>query len=258
MRRQPWFEMHDSPWFPGYLRDLVTEALETIWNQNGTYRPIAGRLRDALRRAQPEQVVDLCSGGGGPWTGLYAEVAGGRRLDLRLTDLHPNARLLERAAADGNGIRAHAAPVDATRVPATLRGFRTMFSSFHHFDPEQARAILADAFRQRQGIAVFDAARPTAKTILAVTGVPVLAVWAALTARPFRWSRFFWSCIVPAVPLVLWVDGVLSCLRSYTEQDLQELISGLSAPDYRWETGEERRRIVSIQYLVGIPVRGRK
>jgi len=40
MDRQRWFEIHDQPWFPAFLRDLVTESLEAIWTETGTPRPV--------------------------------------------------------------------------------------------------------------------------------------------------------------------------------------------------------------------------
>jgi len=247
MRRQRWFELHDQPWFPAYFRDLVTEGLEAIWNQNHTYRPIAALLRDAVRRSGAERIVDLCSGGGGPWAGLHADVADGDLVPVVLTDLYPNALLARRASTS---ITVWPQPVDARHVPAELRGFRTLFSAFHHFDPEAARAMLADAFQQREGIAVIEGARPNAWTIIAVTAVPFLAFRAALTARPVRWDRIFWSCVIPVVPAVLWLDGVLSCLRSYSLDDLRELTAGLSAPDYEWQIGDAPGR-VPIRYLIG-------
>ena len=254
MRRQAWFEIHDSAWFPPKLRDLVTEGLEKVWEANHTYRPITGRLRRALRQSRTRQVVDLCSGGGGPWLGLFDDVAEGRQLQVCLTDLYPNARLMRRVAGSGKGIQAYAEPVDARRIPDELPGFRTMFSSLHHFDPAEAHAILADAFHKREGIGIFEAARPKLKTVLLVTGVPLLALKAALQQRPCRRRLFFWSWVVPVVPAVLWLDGVLSCLRSYSEADMRELIAELQAPDYAWEVGIDRGGLVEIQYLVGIPV----
>jgi hypothetical protein len=136
MHRQRWFEIHDQPWFPAFLRDLVTESLEAIWNANRTYSPIAARLREAVRRSGAERIVDLCSGGGGPWAGLYDDVADGVGLAVWLTDFYPNALVLRRNA--GARISAWAESVDARHVPAELRGFRTIFSSFHHFDPDAA------------------------------------------------------------------------------------------------------------------------
>jgi hypothetical protein len=253
VRRQPWFEIHDQPWFPGFLRDLTTEALEAVWNESHTYRPIAAKLREAVARSGAEQIVDLCSGGGGPWLGLYADVAGGRPLRVCLTDLYPNARLLRATLPEG--LSASSVPVDARSVPESLGGFRTLFSSFHHFDPVSARAMLADAFRRREGIAVFEGARRSWLTLALVAGVPLIAVRCAVTARPVHWKRIVFTCLLPVVPAVLWVDGVLSCLRSYSIDDLRELTGDLTAPDYQWEIGEARGGRVPIRYLLGVPMR---
>jgi hypothetical protein len=253
MRRQRWFEIHDQPWFPAFLRDRVTEALEAVWNQNRIYNPIASRLQEALRQSGAERIVDLCSGGGGPWAGLYDKVAAGDGIAVCLTDVYPNALLHHRPP--NPAIQVWPEPVDAQHVPAELRGFRTIFSSFHHFDPEAARAMLADAFDRREGIAVFEGALRNAWTMFAVTAVPFLGFRAALAARPVRWGRILWSCIIPVVPAILWIDGLLSCLRSYSLDDLRELTAGLSAPDYEWQIGDQRGGRVPIRYLIGSPVR---
>ncbi len=49
-----------------------------------------------------------------------------------------------------------AEPVDATAVPAELGGFRTLLGAFHHFPPDVARSILADAAQKRRGLAVLE------------------------------------------------------------------------------------------------------
>ncbi len=259
MRRQRWFEIHDSPWFPAFLRDLVTESLEAVWNANHTYRPVAGRLREAIMNSGSDCVVDLCSGGGGPWLGLYDDVAAGRALEVRLTDLHPNGRLFASTAGGNQCLRqclhTEPEPVDALCVPPALRGFRTIFSSFHHFDPIQARGLLADACAQREGIGVFEAARCNAKTMFLLAGVPILALRTAAAARPIRTSRIVWTYLLPVVPLVLWVDGLLSCLRSYSLNDMRELSAGLGGSDYDWQIGEENGGSVVIRYLIGTPRR---
>jgi hypothetical protein len=99
-----------------------------------------------------------------------------------------------------------------------------MFSSFHHFDPEDARAILTDSFGRREGIAIFEAAERSATSICAVFFIPLLALVLAPGIRFFRWSRLLWTYLMPIVPLVLWMDGILSCLRSYSQADIAELI----------------------------------
>ncbi len=254
MQRQRWFELHDQAWFPATLRDLMTEALEAVWNANRTYACIAPLLREAITRSGATRIVDLCSGGGGPWPSLYPQLAQGRNLEVCLTDLYPNERALAQAAQTP-GITFRPEPVNAQCVPPDLRGFRTIFSSFHHLDPPAACAILADACDRGEGIAVFEGARRNASTLALTIGVPLLAMQAAATARPVRWRRVLLTWLIPVVPAVLWIDGILSCLRSYSLADLRELTEGLSAPDYAWQIGEVPGRRVAIRYLVGTPVR---
>jgi hypothetical protein len=46
--------------------------------------------------------------------------------------------------------------IDATQIPKYLWGFRTLFSSFHHLNPAEARGLLQDSVNRRQAIGVFE------------------------------------------------------------------------------------------------------
>lgn len=257
MQRKAWFEIHDHRLFPDFLRDLVTDALQAMWNARDIYGPIAPRLERALAESGTRRVVDLCSGGGGPWIGLSRRLSecGSETPEILLTDKYPNKEAFRQIRdATGSAICFRFEPVNAMRIPAELSGFRTMFSTFHHFGPAEARAILSDAFAQRQGIAVFEAAKRDLRALATMCLVPLLALQLGVGIRPFRWARIFWTYVVPVIPFTLWLDGVLSCLRTYSQADLKELISGLESADYRWETGEESRGLVTITYLMGCPV----
>jgi hypothetical protein len=149
-------------------------------------------------------------------------------------------------------------PIDASAVPPELRGFRTLFSSFHHFPPPQARSILADAVKQRCGIGVFEVTNRSPATILWMLATPLLVLLVVPLIRPFRWSRLVWTYFIPIVPLVALLDGLVSCFRTYTLGELKVLISGLSIPEeYQWEIGEERTGfgLFPIVYLLGYPNR---
>jgi hypothetical protein len=256
MQRRGWFEIHDHRLFPRFLRDLVTDALEAMWNTQDTYAPIVPRLRQALAAAGTNRVVDLCSGGGGPWLKLSRDFSSGgvQPPQVCLTDIYPNRRAFERLRTEA-AVDYCAEPVNAMRIPRELEGFRTIFSSFHHFAPEEARAMLKDAFDARQGIAVFEGATRELRTVMAVFLLPVLALLLAPRIRPFCWSRLFYTYLVPVIPFTLWMDGLLSCLRSYSQSDFQELVSDMAAKDYRWEVGIERGRWVAVAYLIGHPMR---
>ena len=256
MQRKSWFEIHDHPRFPGFLRDFVTEALEAIWGAMNVYRPIVPTLKYAMDAAGSHKVVDLCSGGGGPWIGLQQDLASaGYPVEVHLTDLYPNQRAFDKVSQQSlHTITSYPEPVDATCLPEGFTGFRTIFSSFHHFDPPNARAVLADNFHRKEGLAIFDAAERSIPVIAGTLFLPLLTLILAPGIRPFRWSRLLWTYLLPVIPMVIGLDGVLSCLRSYSRADLAELTEGLNSDNYSWKIGRVGDRFIRITYLIGLPV----
>jgi hypothetical protein len=249
-------EIHESARFPETLRDGVTDGLEIILGVGNIYRPIAARLGRAISAAGAHCVIDLCSGGGGPWVWLHRFL---RRqistpLGIYLTDKFPNIAAFQRAQAASDGaIRYCEKSIDVTALPGELAGFRTVFTSFHHFAPNDAAAILQNAVDARQGIAIFEAARRRFFGVLLTLLMPVGALVCTPLLRPFRASRLFFTYLVPIIPFVLWFDGVLSCLRAYSVEELTDMVSRLNAEDYKWEIGEEPDWLAPITYVIGYP-----
>jgi hypothetical protein len=254
-------EIHDRKWFPKFLRDFVTDDLETILNLVNVYQPVAGRLRNALADAGTSRVVDLCSGGGGPWPWLYQalEKTSGPPVHIWLTDKYPNVAAFTRARnASGNRIHFRTDPIDAMKLPEELVGFRTFFSSFHHFSAAEARKILQDAIDHKQGIGIFEAPGRHVLTLFLVLIIPIADLLLAPSIRPFRWKRLLWTYVIPVIPMVLLVDGILSCLRVYSPTELTQMFGSLrDSGAYRWDIGVENGGIfhVPITYLMGIPNR---
>jgi len=252
-------EIHDHPRFPTFLRDLITDALESLWTFGNTYRPILPPLLKALDQAGTRKVLDLCSGGGGPWVGFAKEFPGdeGFNIEICLSDKYPNRVAFERAHTAQHRVGFEARSIDAMKVPDDLVGFRTIFSSFHHFDPDEARRVLGNAVEGKQGIGIFEAARRTPRTMLTICCVPVIALLLAPSIRPFRWSRLFWTYLLPVVPFVLWYDGIVSCLRAYSREELHAMMRDIATDDYEWHVGDEESGWLPITYLIGCPRTGR-
>ncbi len=256
MTRRHLVELGDLPWWPRAFRDAATDYLATAVRVTKVYDTQVPRLAAALGRCGATVVVDLCSGGGGPWAGLLRALrAAGADVAVRLTDKFPNAAALARAAAVP-GVSFEPGPVDAADVPAHVDGFRTVFAGFHHFRPADARAVLAAAVRDRQGIAVFEATARTPAAVALMLLAPV-AVWVLTPAvRPFRWSRLAWTYLVPVVPAAVLFDGVVSCLRTYTPAELLALARDADpAGEYDWEAGADAGPVAA-PHLIGTPRRG--
>jgi flavin-dependent dehydrogenase len=248
-------ELHEQPWFPSFLRDQTTDALQRILNWGHVYRPIAIPLAEAIKAAEARQVVDLCSGAGGPWTWLQRSIAS--QTDLRigvcLTDKYPNIGAFKSAQLESGGVITYSAePIDAVKIPAQIVGFRTIFSSFHHFPPKEAATILQNAVDNRQGIGVFEAAARHPLNICLTLLTPLGAIVATPFIRPFTWSRLLWTYVIPLIPFVLFVDGFLSCLRAYSTTELSQLVSSLS-DGYEWKIGKGTAALVPVTYMLGYP-----
>jgi hypothetical protein len=264
MKRISLFEFEDFHWFPGGLRECMTLYLAAIHRLLGTERVLAPLLARALEAAATDRVVDLCSGGGGPLLQTTARLAAdhGLRPSVTLTDLYPNTDAAARinAAGDAAQVRYHPSPVDAGRVPDALQGVRTMVGSFHHMPPPIARRILQDAFEKRQAICVVEISDNSAPRWLWWTAIPVGVLMVLLLTpfiRPLRLRQVLLTYVLPVLPLLIAWDGAVSNARTYTEEDLRELLAGLEAPDYQWEIARTRapRAPATMLTLVGRPRR---
>jgi hypothetical protein len=257
MNRLHLFEIEDQDWCPRALRDTVTDYLEFITRTTKPFAAMVPILADSLRRGGSRHVLDLGSGAGGPWLWLHPVLTEmGLNLTVCLTDKYPNQVAMDYwQRISHQAVSYSLQPVDATRVPAEVIGFRTMFTSFHHFRPAEAREVLADAAMCRQGIGVFEVTGRRLLPFIMVLLLPLLALILTPFIRPFRWSRLFWTYLVPVGPFIAVFDGLVSLMRTYNTRELRELIKGLEIKDYEWDIGVARgkRTQPPVTYLIGIP-----
>lgn len=289
MRRVQFIELHEQPWFPASLRADVTDALQFGFNLLHAYAPIAPLLQSMIdsrangkhdplandpdkhdlqtndRRTSArnvtarQSIIDLCSGGGGPWQDLSRELhcsdaANSAALRIWLTDKYPNLAAFQSiGASSDHQITYYPESVDAMKVPDVLKGLRTMFTSFHHFSPEDARAILQNAVDAGESIGIFEATKRAPSTIALIFAGILLMFLHTPRIRPFRWSRLLWTYLLPIIPLVLLFDGVVSCLRTYRPDELRKIVDKLTCREYQWEIGEVAKGKMPVTYLIGYP-----
>lgn len=258
MARIHLFELEDQPWFPEVIRDAGTAYLRFIAARAGQSAALAPKIGELLERSGETRIVDLCSGGSGPIPEVIDVLAAeGRLVSATLTDLYPNVDAFARVEQESGGrIRAVRTPVDATKIGTTLPGLRTLTNALHHFRPEAARRILQDAVDARQPIAVFEM---VGRSPIQLLGIALVFLPVMLTLpffRPFRWSWVPLTYLVPIIPLFVTWDGLVSCLRVYSESELRDLIAGVDGHEaFDWEIGEVPvpGMPVGIASLVGCP-----
>jgi hypothetical protein len=262
MKRIRLFEFTDQTWYPQVFRCIQTDYLQFVTTRGAGHQNLIPLFTRALKQGGSMDIVDLCSGGTGPWLKLCPQLKqAGLKVKVTLTDKFPNPESVHKWAGVSLGdISYLSEPVDALDVPDHLHGMRTMFEGFHHFKPEHARAILQDAVNKRAAIGIFEASLkpPQGPIIFALS--PLMTLLGYLFVTPFiqprTLSRFLWTYLMPLVPLATCWDGLVSFLRVYSQMELRELVDSLHDDNYQWEIGQASTGtpLFVFSYLVGYPV----
>ena len=153
------FEFEDLAWFPDTIRESMTDYLRYLITTLNFYQPILPLIIDGLNQTNSKQIIDLCSGGGGAIEKIQTNLKqhSDNALKIILTDKFPNKNAFEFIFTKTKGsISFSDTSVDASDVPANLKGFRTIFSGFHHFNNDFAKKVLKNAVDAKCGIGIFD------------------------------------------------------------------------------------------------------
>ncbi|MCX4239707.1 class I SAM-dependent methyltransferase [Paraliomyxa miuraensis] len=257
MPRLHLFEIHEQSWCPAVLRDGVRGVLQQISSRLPAYERVLPSLLEAMDAVGTTEILDLCAGAGGPWVRIHRVLGSNRRIErVRLTDLYPDVgamRAMQRHTA--GMVEPFENSVDALDVPRDMPGLRTIFAAFHHFAPQEARRLLADAVANRRGIAVFELTeRTVVSTLFVAVGTWPLAFAFIPFVRPLRWSYLPLTYVIPLIPFILSFDGLVSCLRSYTPDELLAMGREVG-PDYDWEAGRTPVKMspLAVVHLTGVP-----
>jgi hypothetical protein len=251
------FEFEDQAWFPGLIREYMTDFLSHMggWSKL-PYVPFTERLAAAMQCTGDARVVDLCSGGGGPAVVIARDLRErlARPVEVVLTDLYPSASRWKEATLP-EWASFETRPIDAREVPLDLSGFRLVCNGFHHLKPDQAYACLLDAVKQRRGVALVELAQRSPLSMLQIALGTLTQLVVTPFIKPFRWSRLLLTYALPVVPVCTLWDGIVSCLRVYDPEELKRMIAALPAADYRWEYGRLRANPLpsELTYLIGVP-----
>jgi hypothetical protein len=263
-------EIHEEPWCPDQVRFTVVEILRRGWTLDfppfiprwlrRRIAPAAGVaeiFRDVGRRSEQLRVVDLASGMGGPMLHV-AELLSVHGFSIVLTDLYPQAeqwrQLCGHNPTCGNITYANES-VDATKS-VKHGGIRTVMGAFHHFPPHVATLILRSAVAAN---VPFVAVELTQRSVLGILVIVALTIISAVVSFPaVVWHAPRSLVLYPLAVFVLVFDGIVSCLRTYTNDEWLELAQKADPGGcMEWEVVTKSTdyiyMLLPIRALVGIP-----
>jgi|SRR6516165_4810837 hypothetical protein len=252
MQRCHLLELHEQPWCPSVLRDGLTDFLQQAIRLMRIYDPVLPMLEQAFAASGARGVLDLCSGAGGPWIAWQARGQLPRVFRVRLSDLFPHTATVTALLP---AIDYVPTPVDATHMTSSPGDFRTFFTAMHHFRPPQVKAILADAVANHQPIAIFEFTYRSLPAAAFLLATPLMVWYLTLRSPPRSLLRWLLTFLVPVIPLLVMIDGIVSCLRTYSQNELLTMASQTCPRSFNWTAGTTRgkRWPLPITYLIGFP-----
>lgn len=258
MRRFHLVEFEDYEWFPDEVRDGITDYLRFFVSLFDLYKPVVPYIKELLEKSGSDKIIELGAGGGGSIEKVlgHLDKICNSKTEVVLTDYFPNLEAFRLVKGRSGGrIDFFSEPVDASNVPENLTGARTLFSAFHHFEPETAKAVLRDAVTKNSPIGVFDGAERKMRYIFAVICSTLLFIFLIpLFTKPVKLSRFFYTYIIPLIPLFALFDGIVSMLRMYTPEELLEMAKEVEPERYEWKAGKVKHfGLAYVVYLIGYP-----
>jgi hypothetical protein len=257
------FEFTDQSWCPHILRQYMTDYLHFVIVKARIYEPAINILADIIKNSGTDEILDLCSGSGGGVDLIQKELSNkfGRVIKVTLSDKFPSLPLYEEMKRISNGgVYYITESIDARNVPHNIKGIRTLFSSFHHFKPENAYSIIEDAVRNKKPICIFEG---VGKTLIDFLGILLFTFIIFLITtpfyKPFSLNRLLLTYIIPVVPIMTLWDGLVSILRMYTPNDMMEMAKKISAAsqteNYVWNAGQIKGKFGNrVMYLSGCPL----
>ncbi len=254
------FEFCENPNTPRFIRESLIETLGTTLRSAGIYDPATPLFAEFCRRTKCTTILDLGSGSGEPVSVLVEslERQGVASPRFYLSDRLPNIAAMTRVAErHPKHIRVIKEAVDATDVaPKFKQPARTIISTFHHFPPELARAILADSARQRRALFILEGFPRDLRAltpILAGATLPVLAN--PLTSDKDQLLKAWFTYVQPVIPVLGIWDAIVSVLRVYTEDELMAMVAPFRKK-FSWEYHRIATRLGgTLTVFMGIPER---
>lgn len=255
-------EIEDQSWCPKFIREATTDVLLALYNLLRIYDPAYEKIHELLQKTHTRTIIDCCSGSGGPIKQLrmYLDKTEHHDVTITLTDKFPNIAAYQALEAQyPHNIKGIHHSLDATQLPTSLKGVRTLFSCFHHFRPPMARKILQDAVNNRAPIAIFESVQRTPIDFIRAFLSPFLVPFILPFSKKMSWKKFLFTYLIPLTPFTFTWDYIASNVRAYSVEELQALVDQLDAPDYQWDIGKiwSKKAKGYVYYLIGYSSTGR-
>ena len=127
---------------------------------------------------------------------------------------------------------------------------KIFINAFHHFTPEQVKVILNQQAKKKQDMLILEYCQKTLMSYFSMIMGPFMSMilFPFIIKKKDLISGFILTYIIPIIPFMLLWDGFISCFRTYSENDLMQVLNELEIKDLKIITKKKR----SLLYPSGV------
>lgn len=219
-------ELEDLPWFPAMFRRFQLQYIGSLVQWLHIYRPLMPHLLQLVENCQPQQMQDLCSGGGEPVRYYRSQLP--QLPACYLSDKFPDTDFTNEP-----GLHYLPQSVDVLTLEPQPSTCCTMFNGFHHFTTAQQQELVRKMAHSRSPFLFAEILEPGPITLLKI--IIMTTVAQAVTApfvRPVSYKRLFFTWIIPVNLFTVLYDGVISVFKSKTAAAYRRQLEHLGNAQY--------------------------
>lgn len=255
LKRFHLFEFCDQPWLRGVWREAYLDGLNATFKlfriHNHLYKPYGKWM--AL--ANKKEVLEVCGGGGGPVDTILSSLKKENESlpIITLSDLNPDFIAFQKLQAKHpEHIKYINEPVDATKTENIEAELISLCSSFHHLPPTLAKKVLRNAYNNSNGIFIREVLSRNPLNALSSLFNLLPLMLAPFFAGRISFFKILISTIIPIIPLMIIFDGIVSVFRTYTTDEIFQLMPNEMQKNWKWVEGSNSiMGIFKAPYLYG-------
>ncbi|PNS16691.1 hypothetical protein CAC42_4655 [Sphaceloma murrayae] len=139
--------------------------------------------------------------------------------------VHPDPRMEKQRQRDRQEMRAE--------MTADTKVIHLFCLSFHHFADKEARVVVKNMLRDSDAFCILELQERSLGCLAMMALEPVLLLAVCWWWFWGEWAYLWWTYGVPVLPFLHGWDGIVSCLRTRTFEEVRALVDGVIAEESR-------------------------
>jgi hypothetical protein len=223
-----WKELEDYEGFPKLLRKFQVEAIGKLVVVLGVYKSIPSVVNELLLQNKFTSIIDLCSGSGLP--SLYIKDKLQYIMPLTLTDKFPQT------IKETNGVIYESISINLFDIHPKPNVLYTLFNAYHHFTPTQQIQLIEKFKQNKATLLIVEVVEPSFISMInVIIASTLLQLIITPFIKPFHWLRILFTYIIPINIITVFIDGIISILKSKTKKQYKTMLQHLNTNDFSVE-----------------------